>query len=85
MFRITDIDQSVVAAPHVGMNHGFHADTPTNNGLQRFPGTVGNDLGINFTVTFEDAEDDRFTKCSATVFASDTTCAEVGFINFDSA
>ena len=36
VFRIADVNESVIAAPVVGMNNGLDADTPGNKGLERF-------------------------------------------------
>ena len=82
MLRITQINQSVVTAPAVGMNHGFNPDTPANNGLQRVSLDVRNDFGKDFAVAFIDSKDNRFAACSATAFAFDTVGAKVRFVNF---
>ncbi len=37
MFRIPDINQSIVAAPAVRMNHRIETDFAANNVLQSFP------------------------------------------------
>ena len=47
MFRITQINQSVVAAPHIGMNNRFDADTPANNGLERFSLDIRNNFSLD--------------------------------------
>ncbi len=83
MFRVTKINQPVVAAPTVRMNDRFNPDTPANNGLQRFSLDVRNDFGKNFTVSFVDSKDDGFARCSATAFALDSFRSEIRFINFD--
>jgi hypothetical protein len=62
MLRVTDIDQPVVTAPAVGVNDRFRCYPPVNNGLQRLSAAVGHDLGVDRTVPFEDAEDDRLTR-----------------------
>jgi hypothetical protein len=44
---------------------------------------IRHDLGIEFAVSFVDAEDDGFARSAATAPASHITRAEVGFIQFD--
>ena len=83
VFRVADVDESVVAAPAIRMNDGLDADTPANNGLERLSRYIRNDLGKHFSVSFVDAEDDRFATSSAASFAFDTTGTEVAFIDFD--
>src|SRR5688572_32213544 len=83
MLRITDINQSVIATPHIRMNNRFDADSPANNGLQRLSSAIRNNFGINFTVTFENTEDDCFAGCSATTLATNVACPKIGFVNFD--
>ncbi len=36
VFWVTDVNESVVATPAIGMDDGFDADMPANNGLERF-------------------------------------------------
>src|SRR5688572_20689407 len=36
MFRITDLNQSVVTAPPIGMNHRIEVNFPTDNSLKGF-------------------------------------------------
>ncbi len=83
MPRITEVNQAVGAAPGIGMNNGFNADTPTNNGLERFSLDIRDHFGKDFAVSFADSEDDSFTRRSATAFAFDTRCAKVRLINLD--
>ncbi len=47
MFRIPDINQSIVAAPAVRMNHRIETDLAANNVLQSFPLRVRDNLGKN--------------------------------------
>lgn len=64
------------------MNNGLDADTPANNGLERFSPDIRDDLGEHFPVPFIDAEDDRFATSSAASFTFDP---EVAFVDFPSA
>ena len=83
MFLETNINQSVIAAPAVRMNHRLRLDAPANNRLQRFLRAVRDNLRVNRTVTLEDAEDNRFARCAASALAAHTTRSEVTFINFN--
>jgi hypothetical protein len=78
MFRITDINESVVTAPTIGMNHRIETNFPTDNSLQGFFLHLRDDLGINFSVAFVNSKDDRFA-----AGAANTSGAEVRLINFD--
>ena len=67
---VTDVDQSIVASPAVGMNHAFQADLTANHLLQRdFPG-IRNDLCKDLSLTLEDPEDDGFAAGSSSPFAA---------------
>lgn len=83
MLAVTDIDQSVVAAPAIGMNHRIQRNASANNGLQRFLLHIRDDLRVNLPVAFVNAEDNLFAAGSATAFAAHATSAEVRFIDFN--
>lgn len=83
MFLITDINQSAVTSPTVRMNDAVESDPAPNNGLQSVFLDIGNDLGIDTAIAFEDTEDDGFATGSATSFAFDSGGTEVRFIDFD--
>ena len=83
VFRVADVNESVVAAPAIGMNDRFDADTPANNGLERLSLDIWNDLSKHFSVPFIDAEDNRFATGSAASFALNSFGPEVAFVDFD--
>ncbi len=83
VLRVTDINQSVVAAPPVGVNDHLRCDTTANNGLQRHLFAVRYDLWIDLTVTLEETEDDGLATGSATALAAHSTSAEVRLIDFN--
>ena len=83
MFLKTDINQSVIAAPFVRMNNNIGGNAAANNGLQSAFLAVGHNLGINPAVAFENAEDDRFARSTATTFATHPSGSEIRFIDFD--
>lgn len=83
MFCKSDINQTVVTAPFVGMNNNFGSHAAANNSLQRTLLAIRHDLGIDPASAFENTEDDRFARCSASALAAYSSGSEIGFINFD--
>ena len=77
MLRVSDIDQSVIAAPLIRMNHRIQRNTPANNGLQRFLAAVRDNFSIDRAIALEDAEDFRLAARSASALAFDTTRTEL--------
>ena len=59
------------------MNNCFNADTPANNGLERFLLNIWNDFSKDFSVSFINSEDDGFATRSATTLALNAMCAKV--------
>ena len=53
MFSITNIDQTIVAAPAVAVNDYLKSQSPTNNGLQTGFGAVGHNLGVDPSMALE--------------------------------
>ena len=70
MLRVSNINQSIVAAPAVRVNHGLQRNMSTNHLLQRAFAAIRDDLGIDRTVTFEDAEDDGLATGSSASLAT---------------
>ncbi len=83
MLRVADINQSIIAAPTVRMNHGLKRNVAPNHLLQCRFTTIRHDLGIDRAVAFEDTEDDGLATGSAPSFASNSASTEVTFIHFD--
>src|SRR6266700_733533 len=83
MFCKTDIHQSIVTAPLVGVDDDVKPDISANNGLQRAFLAIGNDLGIDPSVSLENAEDNRLAARSATSFAADPFSAKIRFVDLD--
>ena len=76
------IDQAIIAAPAVGMDHAFHCGLAADNGLQRGFSGIRDDLGVDAAVAFQQTEHDGFAGCAAPAFATDPARAEVGFVGF---
>lgn len=58
VFLVAHIDQAVVAAPAVGVDDRVEADMPADGLLQGLFLTIGDDLGVDAAVAFENAEHD---------------------------
>ena len=83
MFRIPDINQSIVAAPAVRMNDRIERDLAANNVLQGFPLHIGNNLSINRAVAFINSKDNSFPGRAPSALASDTSRTKIRFVDFD--
>ena len=77
------VDQPVVPAPTVGIDHGRDVNFATNNGLQRLFGAIRDDFGIDLPAAFEQAEDDGFAARAPAPFAAYAPRAEVAFVEFN--
>ena len=83
MFGVTDINQAVITAPTIGMDDRVQGHATANYGLKcAFP-AIRHDFGIDTAVALEDTENDGLARGAAATFASDSTSAEVTFINFN--
>ena len=67
MFRVTDINQAIVAAPAVRVDDCLRSNATANNGLQSSLRAVGHDLGIDFAVSLQQPEDGSLATCPASV------------------
>jgi len=81
--RVTDIDESVIAAPAVRMNNCLRSNTIANNSLQSGFRADRHDLRIDFVVALQQPEDRSLARSTATTLATDATSTEVAFIDFD--
>ena len=80
---VTDIDQAVVPSPAVGMHHRVEADAAANGFLQGLFATIRDDLGVDLSVSFEDAKDNGLACSPPAAFTPNTFGSEVGFVDFD--
>ena len=83
MFAVTDINQFVVVASTIRMNHRIEPHLAAKDVLQRYPRDVRHDPGINFAVSFIESEEDGFMSGSATAFAAHPPRSEISFVNFN--
>jgi hypothetical protein len=68
MFVIANIYQSVIASPTIGVNNAFRINFAPYNTLKRLFTSIWNNLGIDFSVSFKDAKNDGFTRCTPASF-----------------
>lgn len=83
VLAITHIDQAVVAAPAVGVDHALGFHFASYDRLQRGFGAVGHDLGVDLAIALKDAEDDRLARSATPALPLDVSCSEEQFIDFD--
>ena len=55
---IAEIDQTVVAAPAIGVDDGAEIHPAADDALEGWPRAARDDLGVDLALTLEDAEDD---------------------------
>jgi len=81
MLGVSDIYQAVIASPAVGMHNHRWTDFASNYSQKRFFRAIGNDLGVDPSVSFEDAEHDGLAASAPATLAAHTLGTEVGFID----
>ena len=57
MLVVADIHQAVVSRPAIGADDALGVDSPANDGPQGVLGAISHDLGVDFPLALEDAED----------------------------
>ncbi len=77
VFLVTEVNDGVVRAKAVGINSRIKADFALDNSLQGLGLDVFDNLGINFSVSLVDTEEDMFIFRSATTLAVFVARAEV--------
>ena len=81
MLLIPQVDQTIVPAPAIGVDDGLQVDSSSDDRLQCFTTTVGNDFGIDFTVSSEYTKDNGLPESATSTFAFDATRAKVALID----
>ncbi|PXW80037.1 hypothetical protein C8R34_1523 [Nitrosomonas sp. Nm84] len=85
VFIKTDIDQSVIAVPPIGMNDSIWRYMPADNGLKCGSGAIRNTLCICFSLALQNTRNNCFTISTATSFIYDTLRTKIRLIDFYSA
>ncbi len=83
MLLVTHMHDPVVGTKTIGVNRRRKLDTSAQDGLNTGFRAIRDDLCINRTLAFVDAEDNGFATRTASARASDTACPKVTFIEFD--
>ena len=76
----TNIHQSIVPPPTIGMNHAVNTCLSPDDGLQRAFGGIRHDLGINTITSLEQPKYDGLASSATTTFTANPVSAKVGFI-----
>ena len=84
MFRVANVNQSVIATPAITVDDGIRLDPPANNGLQSGFRAVRHDLCIDFTLPLEKSKDGSLAARPTSTRGLRTEArTEVRFINFN--
>jgi len=83
MLFVSQINQSAISTPGVRMDHAVGIDSAANDGLERLPGTIGHDLGVDMTSSLENAKHRGFPIGATSSFPFHTPCAKIRFVNFN--
>ena len=83
MLVIAYIYQPVITAPSIAVDHAFRAYfTPYNTLKGGFANTRDN-LGVHFSLPFQDAKDNRFIGSTTAAFAWNPLRTKIRFIDFE--
>jgi len=77
MLFVSQVNQTTVSAPGIGMNNAVRLHLAADNGLQGLSGAVSNDLCVNLAATLKDAKNGGFTISTAATFSFYTPGPEV--------
>ena len=83
VFFITEVYKAVIGLKSIGINRRVLIDLLLYNGHQRASGAVFNNLGVNLTTAFDQAEDNVFTPGPATPDPSDPPGSKVAFVDLN--
>lgn len=80
---VAKVNKPVIASPSIRMDDTFKVNPASDDPLQRGFSAIQDDLGIHFSVAFEDAKNNSFTESATASFALNPASAEETFINFN--
>lgn len=81
MLLVAQVDQAAVTLPALGIDHAAQGRFTLQNGRQHGTAAIGNDLCINFSMTFEQTENRRFLKkLPPSPLAFDAASAEIALV-----
>ena len=83
MLFVPHVHQLIITSPAVRVDDAFEGYLAPNRSLSLLFGGIWDDLGVDFSLPFQDPEDNRFTACSTTLLPTDTARTKTGFIDFN--
>ena len=83
VFPVSDVDEAIIAPPAVGVDDALQGHLSANDVLKGVLGAVGDDLGIDLSVSLEQAEDDGLPERSPAPFPLDPPGTEERLVDFD--
>ena len=78
-----DIDQAVIAAPAVRVNHAGNIGLASDDGLKDDLGGIRNDFRINVLAAFEQTKDHRLLTRATAAKSANPARSKVGLIGFE--
>ena len=66
VFAVPDVDQAIIASTVIGVEDALQGPLPSNDALEYLFGAIGIDLGIDFSIAFEKANDNSLSKRAPT-------------------
>lgn len=82
MFFITEVNETIVAAPTICVNHAFNVRLASDNRLQRLCFCVWHNLCVYFSIALVKAKNNGFATRATTAFPFYPTWAKVALICF---
>jgi len=83
MLFVAHVHQPIIASPAVRVDDAVEGYLAPDRSLWLLFGGSWDDLGVDFSLPFQDPEDNRFTACSTTLLPTDTARTKIGFIDFN--
>jgi len=83
MLFVPHVHQPIVASPAVRVDDSVQGYLAPDRSLSLLFEGIWDDLGVDFSLPFQDPEDNCFTACSTTLLPTDTARTKTGFIDFN--
>jgi len=83
MLFVPHVHQTIIASPAVRVDDAVQGCLAPDRSLSLLFEGIWGDLGVDFSLPFQDPEDNRFTACSTTLLPTDTARTKTGFIDLN--
>lgn len=83
MSSIPQIHQAIIRMESVTVNDTVQGYLPSYNGLERLPGAIRDDLGVDLSLPLEDAKNRGLTSSSTTSLAPYSPGSKIRFVHLD--